>query len=520
VAYGLPDGPRWTADEHEVVRWCRLLQESGIPADPQDLLLAVPEAEPPVTGAVVVHPGAAQVSRRWPVQRWGRVAAALAADGHDVRVTGGPGRAVARGGGRPQRRARPAGRARRPHGPARAVGARRRGAARRQPRHGRRPPRHGLRHAVGRAVRPDLALLWGPPVDRPQHRALWAGRTGDNFAAEPDAGLLELTVEAVLTAASDLLARPSPLEHGRPVGDEALDAEALPGRAPCTGRQLRRLVRLAQQALQVTDEPLGVGVDVAVHAVLHGRRHLRGRQADDRQAERHRLADGQPERGVPDRVEEHPVLRQPPVQVGERDVAEPRGVAVAVHAGEVDRHVADDALEDVGAQAAAAVPEVVHDRDRAGGLPGPGRRVRRHLHAVVDDGAGRRPAVPHERVERRDVDEQRVRVLHRVQGVVRPGRRRVVLDVHARQVAHAVAEELVAVGVPVAPVLGQHQVDVEVAHLLRGHLLDVVAPGERRTASAVPVRPVGAHRQQPGDRHLRQVVEVGAVDVPGQDAQG
>jgi ADP-heptose:LPS heptosyltransferase len=32
---------------------------------------------------------------------------------------------------------------------------------------------------------PTSPALWGPPADRPQHRALWAGRTGDNFAAEP-----------------------------------------------------------------------------------------------------------------------------------------------------------------------------------------------------------------------------------------------------------------------------------------------------------------------------------------------
>jgi hypothetical protein len=90
VAYGLGDGPRWTADEHEVVRWCRLLTENGIPTDPRDLLLTPPAAGPPVRDAVVVHPGAAQASRRWPAQRWGRVAAALATAGHDVRITGGP----------------------------------------------------------------------------------------------------------------------------------------------------------------------------------------------------------------------------------------------------------------------------------------------------------------------------------------------------------------------------------------------------------------------------------------------
>jgi hypothetical protein len=48
---------------------------------------------------------------------------------------------------------------------------------------------------------PTPPALWGPPADRPQHRALWTGRTGDNFAPEPDAGLLELTVEQVLDAA-------------------------------------------------------------------------------------------------------------------------------------------------------------------------------------------------------------------------------------------------------------------------------------------------------------------------------
>ena len=48
---------------------------------------------------------------------------------------------------------------------------------------------------------PTPPALWGPPADRPQHRALWAGRTGDNFADEPDAGLLELSAEQVLDAA-------------------------------------------------------------------------------------------------------------------------------------------------------------------------------------------------------------------------------------------------------------------------------------------------------------------------------
>ncbi len=201
IAYGLPKGPTWTADEHEVVRWCRLLEESGIPADPRDLLLEAPAHEPPLRGASVVHPGAAQASRRWPAQRWAAVAGALAAAGHDVRVTGGPGeqalaQEVARGAGL---------------GPEAVLAGRTDllglcalvASARLVV-----SPDTGLAHLATAYGTPSVVLfgptppaLWGPPADRPQHRALWAGRTGDNFATAPDPGLLEITVEQVLEAA-------------------------------------------------------------------------------------------------------------------------------------------------------------------------------------------------------------------------------------------------------------------------------------------------------------------------------
>jgi hypothetical protein len=34
LSYGLPGGPQWRADEHEVQRWCRLLEDSGLPGRP------------------------------------------------------------------------------------------------------------------------------------------------------------------------------------------------------------------------------------------------------------------------------------------------------------------------------------------------------------------------------------------------------------------------------------------------------------------------------------------------------
>jgi Domain of unknown function (DUF2382) len=60
------------ADEHEVVRWCRLLSEAAIPADPTQLDLpapSLPSVLAEARGATVVHPGAADAARRWPAER-------------------------------------------------------------------------------------------------------------------------------------------------------------------------------------------------------------------------------------------------------------------------------------------------------------------------------------------------------------------------------------------------------------------------------------------------------------------
>jgi ADP-heptose:LPS heptosyltransferase len=85
------DGPGWLPDEHEAQRWCRLIEETyGIPVDSRDLRLPkpVPRARP---GRVIVHPGAAFGSRRWPADRFGHVAAWAARAGYEVAVTGDSG---------------------------------------------------------------------------------------------------------------------------------------------------------------------------------------------------------------------------------------------------------------------------------------------------------------------------------------------------------------------------------------------------------------------------------------------
>ncbi|KON72386.1 hypothetical protein M768_15565 [Cellulosimicrobium cellulans F16] len=80
-------GPGWDPDEHEVDRWCRLVTTAGGACSREDLRL-----DPPASRGrhVVVHPGAASGSRRWPADRFAAVARDLAAAGHDVVVTGGP----------------------------------------------------------------------------------------------------------------------------------------------------------------------------------------------------------------------------------------------------------------------------------------------------------------------------------------------------------------------------------------------------------------------------------------------
>lgn len=76
--------------EHEVHRWCRLLVEHGIPADPSrlDLHLEPGEAPSDAQGATLLHPGGSSAARRWPVDRWAAVARSLTADGRKIVITG------------------------------------------------------------------------------------------------------------------------------------------------------------------------------------------------------------------------------------------------------------------------------------------------------------------------------------------------------------------------------------------------------------------------------------------------
>ncbi|MFF5533811.1 glycosyltransferase family 9 protein [Streptomyces cinerochromogenes] len=208
LAHACPDGPPWHATANERDRWCAFLHGYGIPADPLDLRLPPPAAPSPAPGAVVVHPGAASGSRRWPGERFAAVVRCLRAAGHRVVLTGGPGEdalvhSVAERGGRPGGDVLTGGL---PFGQLSALVA---GASLVL------SGDTGLAHlAVAHGTRtvtlfgPVSPRLWGPPSS-PDHVALWKpGPPGDPHGRTPDARLLRIRTGEVTAACLMLLRDP------------------------------------------------------------------------------------------------------------------------------------------------------------------------------------------------------------------------------------------------------------------------------------------------------------------------
>ena len=193
-AAGHLDGPGWVEEEHEVQRWCRLLGYYGLDADPSDLSLAVPAADVP-HGVTIVHPGAKSPSRRWP--HFAQVAKRLAAAGHRVVVTGTEAdlaASVAADAGVPvlsTSLAELAGLV----AHARLVVS----------------GDTGIAHLATAYGTPSVVLFgpvpprrWGPPADRPYHRAIWHGTRadpGDAPGPEVHPALLAIGVDEVLAEA-------------------------------------------------------------------------------------------------------------------------------------------------------------------------------------------------------------------------------------------------------------------------------------------------------------------------------
>jgi ADP-heptose:LPS heptosyltransferase len=202
-------GPAWRDDEHEVRRWCRMLEESlGIPADPRDLRLPVPDVRASAPNAVVVHPGAAYRSRRWPPERFAAVARWAVGAGYRVVVTGGPNEVglaeeVRRAAGLPGQ-AVLAGRTDLPALAAQVAAARLVVCG-----------DTGVAHLATAFSTPSLLLFgptapsrWGPPND-PRHVVIWHGDgTGDPWGEQVDPALMSVEVAEVVSAAERLLDEP------------------------------------------------------------------------------------------------------------------------------------------------------------------------------------------------------------------------------------------------------------------------------------------------------------------------
>jgi ADP-heptose:LPS heptosyltransferase len=202
------NGPAWHADEHEVLRWCRLVGESfPVHADPSDLTLAVPATPPDVGRAVVVHPGAAYPSRRWPTARFAEVARWASDEGFPVVITGsaseiGVAEEVRRMAGM-SHDAVLAGRTDLTELSSLVASARLVVCG-----------DTGMAHLASAFRTPSVVLfgpvsprLWGPPGDGP-HAVIWHGSRGGNPWDEAvDPALLEITVDEVVEQAEGLTRR-------------------------------------------------------------------------------------------------------------------------------------------------------------------------------------------------------------------------------------------------------------------------------------------------------------------------
>jgi ADP-heptose:LPS heptosyltransferase len=198
LAAGHSDGPAWDEEEHEVRRWCRLLAHYGLPADPSDLSLTVPQVA--VAREVsVIHPGAKSPSRRWPVERFAAVARELAAAGHRVVVTGTEqdlAAEVARQSGAEVLDTTLAELA--------GVVAHARLVV---------SGDTGIAHLATAYGTPSVVLFgpvppsrWGPPAGRPYHRAIWHGTRadrGDSPGPDVHPALLAIGVDEVLHEAEE-----------------------------------------------------------------------------------------------------------------------------------------------------------------------------------------------------------------------------------------------------------------------------------------------------------------------------
>ena len=213
---GVP-GPLWYPGEHEVARWCRLVATAFDLHIPWPSVVgAVDRPEDDVVeGLTLVHPGAAAGSRRWPADRFVKVATQLRGEGHQVVITGGRAERslaewVAAASGAPTMLDLSLLQLLSLVAAARLVVC----------------GDTGIAHVASNYRTPSVLLFgpvrpaeWGPPAD-PVHRGIFFGDgTGDPHGSDPDPALLRITVPEVLDAVHQVMdvvgAERQPLPAGK-----------------------------------------------------------------------------------------------------------------------------------------------------------------------------------------------------------------------------------------------------------------------------------------------------------------
>lgn len=209
-AYECGDSPSavrapWPGPVHDARLWCALPEWYGVSTDPEDLRWPWPGPVDVPEHTVIVHPGAASASRRWPPLLFAQVVRYLENLGFRVLLTGSAEeRATA------EQVAWAAGLAED------SVWAGRTGIGR--------MVRlianarllvcgdTGVAHVATAYGTPSVRLfgpvppsLWGPLVDSDMHECLWSGRRGDPHADRLDPGLASLTVDEVRRACERVL---------------------------------------------------------------------------------------------------------------------------------------------------------------------------------------------------------------------------------------------------------------------------------------------------------------------------
>jgi ADP-heptose:LPS heptosyltransferase len=219
-AAGVRTRSQWRTAEHEVRRWCRLIEDAGGECDPSDLRLELPRLAahpvdinapagpaqtPGLADAVVLHPGAASGARQWPPDRWAMVARTLVRYGFRIVLTGSTAeshlcRVVAH---------------RVEVGCTNTSGSLSLDelatvvASARLLLSG----DTGVAHLATALGCPSVTLFgptppdrWGPLIDPELHRVLYAGKgIGNPHADQTDPGLLRITVAEVVAAALSLV---------------------------------------------------------------------------------------------------------------------------------------------------------------------------------------------------------------------------------------------------------------------------------------------------------------------------